>query len=408
VKRTLSLTVALSLMAACGGGSSNASQQSLIVVVNAPFSKSPAIGQSIEQGVRLAVDEINAAGGVPSGGRSYTLRIEKLDNALSPRQALDNVRRAVAEHAVAIVDEGTGVDASSRIANDAHIPLCIVYQGGEGLVDPSSRPNVFRIAPTDHGMAFRLAEYLIPRGPTIALMHDDSDYGQQGDVALRDSFGHNPEAVAAQETLSAGASDVSPQVLQARQSGAGALVVWGLASTIVKVIRAARQSGWKVPLFTPASAEDPLLRQQLSDHPEWIDGLTFASGRMTAEVGPGPFLAFQKKYERAFGPFDTGVKTSRGETVVQPPDYAMSPYDFVKLLAAALAKSNGPTGTEILAQLNQVAIQGVNGDVRGFNSKNHDGVVDDDVYFAVFHDMTFTPVEDDPLSATLPVIDQTR
>jgi hypothetical protein len=35
-------------------------------------------------------------------------------------------------------------------------------------------------------------------------------------------------------------------------------------------------------------------------------------------------------------------------------------------------------------------------------------VVDDDVYFAAFADMTFAPVRDDPLSSTLPVIPQTR
>jgi hypothetical protein len=34
-------------------------------------------------------------------------------------------------------------------------------------------------------------------------------------------------------------------------------------------------------------------------------------------------------------------------------------------------------------------------------------VVDDDVYFARFKDMTYSPVADDPLSATLPPIPQT-
>jgi hypothetical protein len=33
-------------------------------------------------------------------------------------------------------------------------------------------------------------------------------------------------------------------------------------------------------------------------------------------------------------------------------------------------------------------------------------VVDDDVYFARFRDMVFSPVNDDPLSATLPAIEQ--
>src|SRR5204863_135686 len=81
----------------------------------------------------LAAAQINARGGIDTGAAAYDLRIERLDNALSPQQAVDNVRRAVAEHALAIVDEGTGIDASWPIAEEAHIPICIVYQGGLGL-----------------------------------------------------------------------------------------------------------------------------------------------------------------------------------------------------------------------------------------------------------------------------------
>ena len=40
---------------------------------------------------------------------------------------------------------------------------------------------------------------------------------------------------------------------------------------------------------------------------------------------------------------------------------------------------------------------------------SHEGVVDDDVYFARFTpDFTFVPVRDDPLSSRLPIIDQTH
>jgi hypothetical protein len=180
-----------------------------------------------------------------------------------------------------------------------------------------------------------------------------------------------------------------------------------VASTISQVVRSARTSGWTVPVYTPASGEDPLVRQELSDHPEWVDGLTFAAGRMTAEVGPGPFLEFQAAYEKAFGPDLVGVKTAAGKTVVQPPDYAMYPYDFVNVLVAAIEAAGGP-GPKVLTALNQVDVKGANGDNRGFNTSNHEGVVDDDVYFAVFHDMTYRPVIDDPLSASLDVIPQTR
>ena len=36
-----------------------------------------------------------------------------------------------------------------------------------------------------------------------------------------------------------------------------------------------------------------------------------------------------------------------------------------------------------------MTVEGANGDERGFTIHNHEGVVDDDVYFARFDDMTF-------------------
>jgi ABC-type branched-subunit amino acid transport system substrate-binding protein len=180
-----------------------------------------------------------------------------------------------------------------------------------------------------------------------------------------------------------------------------------LASTVAKVVRAARGAGWDVPVYAPPSGEDPLVRQELADHPEWVDGLVFAAGRMTAEKGPDPFIEFKRAYEERFGPDEVGVSTAAGEAVIQPPDYAMYPYDFVHVLAAAIGVAGGPEGAGLLDALEQVDVQGANGDERGFNEKSHEGVVDDDTYFAVFEDMTYRPVQDDPLSSTLYTIEQT-
>ena len=395
--------------AACGGDQRDGAEaETLLIAVDAPFSRSPYIGRTVANGVQLAVDEVNAQGGFRAGDEVYTLRVKRYDNALSPLRAVGNVRRAIADGAIAIVDDGTGVDASWRIARDANVPIGITYGGGLGLVDEDERPNVFRIAPTDRAIAFRLAEYLIPKGLKIALLNDDTPYGQSGASALRRAFGSNPEAVATRLTLPAGASDVSPQVLRARRAGATALLVWGEGATIAEVLVGARSAGWDVPVYAAASAEEPIVRQQLADRPEWVEGLTFAAGRMTAELGPGFFYAFQAKYEAAYGPQLIGVRTRAGREVVAPPDYAMYSYDFVNVLVAALRHAGTARGAKLVEALEQVTVRGANGDERGFNERNHEGVVDDDVYFATFHDMTFRPVKDDPLSSTLPIVEQTR
>ncbi len=394
------------LIAGCGDNrGSKGSPKTILIAVNAPFSRTPYVGLTIANGAELAA---KGTRNTASEG-TFVFKIKRYDTGLSARTAVANVRRAVADGAIAIIDEGTGVNASWRIARDANTPIGITYQGGEGLIDPVKRPNVFRIAPTDRGMAFRLAEYMIPKQRKIALLVDDSVYGQEGLKSLKKAFALNPESVAIRLTVPAGAADLAPELLRARRSGATALLVWAEPGSIAGVIAAARGSGWTVPVFTPATGEDPLVRQQLANHPEWVDGLTFATGRPTAEVGPVPFLAFKRQYEEKFGEQLVNVKTPDGAQVVQPPDYAMYSYDFVNVLSAAIQQAGGVRDRKkILAALNQVSAPGANGDHRGFNERNHEGVVDDDVYFARFEGMTYRPVTDDPLSATLAPLVQTR
>jgi len=405
VGAAVAAAVALSAPTACGDSDEPQSGGTLTIAVDAPFSRSPYIGRTIANGAELAVAELNAQGGIVLGRKAYRLKVKRYDNELSPRRGLANVRRAIDDGAVAILDDGTGVDASWEDAERAGLPICITYGGGTGLVDEEERPNVFRIAPTDRGIAYRLAEYLVPKGLKLALLHDDTTYGEQGADALDKAFALNPEAVALRVAVSSGATDLSPEILRARRAGATGLLVWGDGATIAAAVTAARSAGWNVPIYAPPAAEDPIVRQQLADRPEWLDGLTVATGRMTAERGPTFFNVFQAKYRAAYGVPRIGVFTRAGREVISLPDYAMYSYDCVNVLAAAL-RSAGP-GKKLVDALEQVSVRGANGDERGFNEHNHEGVIDDDVFFAKFLDMRLLPVRDDPLSRSLPVLPQT-
>jgi len=396
--------LAAALLAGCGGDKQSSATRTLTIAVDAPFSRDAYIGTTIANGVRLATAHLS----VPVDGDTVHFRVVTYDNAGSPSRAVANVRKAIDAGAVAIVSDGTGVDASWRIAQKANVPIAVVYDGDEGLVDPEQRPNVFRIAPTNHGMAFRLAEYIVPKRLKVAILTDDTGYGRAGRFSLDRAFAENPESVADRIQVPSSATDLAPQILRARRAGATALLVWGQPQSIAQAVVAARSAGWQVPVFAPPAAEDPLVRQQLASHPDWLDGLTFASGRMTAEAGPAPFMSFESAYEASFGTQDVGVKSASGKEVVQPPDYAMYPFDFVNVLAAAINAAVSTDGKAILNALNQVSTRGANGDQRGFNEASHEGVVDDDVYFARFGGMIFRPVKDDALSATLPTIDQER
>ena len=175
-----------------------------MVAVDVPVTGSPYVAETIRHGVELAASNLNGGGGILVGTQRYRLVVKLYDNHLSARDAVADTRRALDAGALALVTDGTGVDATWQIAARDHMPICIGYDGGTGLVDPSKRPNVFRIAPTNHGIAFRYGEYLIPKHLKVALVHDDSAYGQEGASDMDRAFSENPGSVATRMTVPAG------------------------------------------------------------------------------------------------------------------------------------------------------------------------------------------------------------
>jgi ABC-type branched-subunit amino acid transport system substrate-binding protein len=251
------------------------------------------------------------------------------------------------------------------------------------------------MAPADKPMSIRLADYLADRHPKVAILADDSSYGADGVAAMQAAFARDRTRVVSTGVVAAGTSDVAPRVLAARRAGATTLVVWAGAPVVAAAIQAARSAGWNVPIWAGPTGEDPLVRQQLASHVDWLAGVGFVSFRITSETGPKPFATYRAKYEKKFGIEKVGVQQD-GKDVVVPPDWSMYPYDTVRLVAAALEKS-GAIGAPLLRTLEgNVVITGANGDERGFSESTREGV----------HGFTFAPVTDDLLSQNLPSVGQ--
>jgi ABC-type branched-subunit amino acid transport system substrate-binding protein len=394
---------ALALLAACGGRTA-ASGDAVPVIVSAPLSTEPWIGRSIERGARLAVQDVNERGGVRVGGRDRQLRLVVLDHGGSPANALAHARQAVRDKAAVLLTDGTGVTSVAGVTDPAKLPVFVVFEGGQDLIDPARRPTLFRLAPADEVLARRLADYIANARPKVALITDDSGYGEQGRKALRASLDVDGVEIVSDQVIQRRARDVAPQVLAARRAGADRLVVWAGAAGIAAVVTAARQGGWNVPIITGQTGEDPLLRQRLVAHPEWLRDVKFVSSRITAEVGPKPFEDFRAHFEEEMGVEKVGVEQD-GRPVIQPPDWAMYPYDAVRLVEEALDQREA-LGAPLLEALNQVTIVGANGDGRGYTPEYHEGVSPADVYVAGFNRFVFEAVKDDPLGSLLPPVDQ--
>jgi len=407
-------TLALTACASSAGG--NATSGTVTIVLNEPFARLPYVGTFTAQGANLAADQVNQAGGVKVGGKSYRIKLQQLDNQLSPSTSLGNVNEAVAEKAVAIIDDGYTSDATYQAAAAGGIPLLLDYDGNTALIDTAQRPNVFRIAPPDDAVAGKLVDYVTGKNLRLALAHDDSEYGKDGDAQLLQALAKKSLKPLDIE-LPSSAPGYDTEALQVKQSGAEAVIVWARSPVLAAFVKSLRQGGSTAQIFAGPTAEDPVVRTQNADHPDYVNGLTYASFRITTEAGPDAWDKFRKAYEdHNFntddgkpGPdYRVGVETSKHKPVVQPPDWQLFPYDMVYLVKAALEQAGtvDPAGGKLINALNAVQVKSGNGDNRGWTKDNHEGVADDDIYFATFVDMKFRPVQDDPLSKTLPPIDQ--
>ena len=192
------------------------------------------MGQTIADGAQLAADEAS----IETDDGTYRFRIKRYDSGLGSargRQRDGDRRRGSRDPGRRNRDQRfLATRPRRRPADLHHLP------GRRRPGRPRRAPERLRIAPTDHGTAFRLAEYLVPKGLKIGLVADDSAYGQEGRRRSA-SPSQNPEAVAISLTVPAGA-DLALEVLRARRADATAFLVWGQPTTIAGVLAAARTS----------------------------------------------------------------------------------------------------------------------------------------------------------------------
>lgn len=77
--------------------------QDILIGYSGPLSGLAAeYGQDVYNGIELAVNEINAAGGVTVGGKKHKFKLERLDDGANPTQAVNNARRFRANGAIAV------------------------------------------------------------------------------------------------------------------------------------------------------------------------------------------------------------------------------------------------------------------------------------------------------------------
>jgi branched-chain amino acid transport system substrate-binding protein len=402
--------VALGALAACGGSggggaASPGTASTITIALDIPVTADAYVAGAIQRGADVAIKEANARG-VTIAGTKYTLALKVYDDNGQPAASAQNVSSAISDGAVAVIEDGLGAAVSAPRSAAAGVPEIDIANGTAALMDPKNRPSLFRLGIANDAAATLLGTYLVQTTKHVAIIHDDSDSGRDGADQLTQSLATAGGTASPSIEVPADSATFDAQLQTVTASGAGALAVWGSDLFVAKVVSSAQAAHLAVPIFTGPTGESPAVRAAAGNAA--TDGLRFVSSRLTSEDDSTSFGQFEQRLARAEGgPTDAGFKDTEGREVRQPNDLDFFAYDAANLVVAALQKQNSAApGKSLIAAIGAVSVKSANGDTRGFNPQNHEGVSDDDMYIAVIHDMKFTPVKDEELSKTLPAEDQ--
>ncbi len=330
------------------------------VGVSGPYTGgSSSMGVSMRDGVRLAVKEINAAGGVL--GRQIEL-VERDDEA----QELINKEKVVAT--LGYINTGVAL-ASQRFYQEAKIPVFNNVATGTIITKQFQGDNyIFRNAARDEIQAPMIVKEAIEkRGyKKVAILADSTNYGQLGREDLEKALkakGITPVAV---EKFNIKDVDMTPQLLKAKEAGAEAILTYAIGPELAQIANSMAKLGWK----------KPMIGSWTLSMANFIDtaGKNGEGARM-----PQTFIQeANTKKRKAF--IDSYVKTFKPKNGrIDSPVSAAQGYDSVYLLAAAIKQAGSTEGPKIkdaLENLNEKVEGVVTTYDKPFSKTDHEAITD--------------------------------
>jgi branched-chain amino acid transport system substrate-binding protein len=296
--------------------------------------KEAAFGQSSHKGTLLAVEEINAKGGVL--GRQIELLTD--DNQSKQGESATIVKKLISREKVAAV---LGEVASMRSMEAA--PICQAYR--VPMVSPSSTyPKVtevgnyiFRVCFTDRFQGHVLAKVAKDtlKIRRIALLTSVSSAYSVGLAEyFRERFIADGGVVAIEQKYTEGSKDFDAQLTAIKAAGVEGIFVPGYYTEAALICRQARELGITVPLFGGDGWEAP----ELVD----IGGSAVEGCYYTTHYSPQVDSAVVKEFVARF------QARFKGET---PDAMAALGYDSALVLADAMRRAGSTDGPAVRAAL---------------------------------------------------------
>lgn len=251
-------------------------------------------GTNFDQGVKLAVKEINAAGGF--GGRK--IEYTSADTQTNPGIAKALAQQAVDRNAYLVIGPvfSGSILVSMTETRRSEVPNII---GGEAAaITQQGNPYVFRCSFTQAAAMPKVARYLQDsvKAKSVAVMFVNNDFGKGGRDAIVKELVSRGIKIAADISTDPGQIDFSGPVLRAKQSNADALFIYTNEEESARALREIRKQGYDKPIV----GESTLTNEKVIELAgEAANGVVAHVG-LTADAPNATVQAFVKRYEAEY------------------------------------------------------------------------------------------------------------
>ena len=252
-------------------------------------------GTNFDNGIKLAVKEINASGGILGRKVEYT----SLDTQSQPQVAKALAQKAIDQGAYVVMGPvfSGSILVSMAETKRAEVPN---FTGGEAsAITKQGNPYIFRTSFTQDTAMPKVARYLkdTVKAKNVAIIWVNNDFGKGGLDTMKKALDTQGIKVAAEISTDPGQLDFSGAVLKAKQANADALFVYTNEEESARALRELRKQGYDKPIV----GETTLTSQKVVELAgEAANGATAHVG-LTADA-PQPGIAkYNANFQKEFG-----------------------------------------------------------------------------------------------------------
>ena len=369
--------VLLSLLCLTAFGCSNKSDE-IKVGVYGPFSGGSApMGVSMRNGVKIAIEEINTAGGVL--GKKIVM-VDRDDEAKNERGGQIMQELLDKEKVIAVLGPAnTGVaNASTQYTQQKKIPQIINVAAGAKVNEffkDNAENYIFRIAANDDVQSKVIVAAGLKKGSKPALLCDDTNYGQNGREKMEAALaaaGIKPVYVGKFKLKD---TDMTAQLQEAKAAGANVLLAYGIGPELAAVSNSMDRISWKVPMIGSWTLS---MSNYTTNAGKNGNGTMMPQTFIEASGTSPKQVAFVKMYAEKFkeSPISSAVSAAQG-------------YDSMYLLKMAIEQANSTEGPKIKAALESLTgtFEGITGTyTQPFSTTNHEAIKEENVMLGMVQD----------------------